>query len=289
MTDFVWWTIEQKTHLDILKELRRHTADRPWTAYFLRDYPLNPANLNSVCRIGFVPYVFCVQDRFFCIDRSKNPEILAAGGITTQICWDHNPETLPPGWQGAVRQSYYDTNSKDRKPNTQVALLAFTLPRFREQGLSGKVLSKMASTAQKRGYHYFLVPALPPTQFQKDHVRTTMEEIANLKREDGEYYDYWIRLHTRKGATVIGTCAHSHRFVFSLDDFSQYVSSDPIETTGEHVVRMDKDHVLGPNKKNMWQVVYADIERSFVTFNWGCIWVQYDLHTLKFELLLQIS
>jgi len=283
MTDLTWWTIEQKTHDEILKILNEQSSNRPWAGYFLRDYPLNPGNLNSTCRIGFVPYSQCVQDRYFYIDQSRTPEILAAGGITTQINWDSNPETLPSGWQGAVRQSYSDSKSKDITPNTLVALLAFTLPRFRERGFSGKVLTRMCITAQQRGYRYFIVPALPPTQFQKDYVRMSMKEISRLKREDGEYHDYWIRLHTKKGATIIGHCEHSHRFIFSMDDFSKYVSSDPIDTTGEHVIRMDKDQVLGPNNKNMWQVVYADIQRSFVTFDWGCVWVQYDMKQLKFD------
>lgn len=283
MTELTWWMIEKKTHAEILEVLSKEVKERPWAAYFLRDYPLNPGNLNSVCRIGYVPYERCIQDRYFYIDRSRNPEILAAGGISTQICWDYNPETLPAGWQGTVRQSYMDSISRERTPNTQVALLAFTLPRFREMGMSGKVLTKMCLNAQKRKYRYFIVPALPPTQFKKEYARTSMKEIASLRRDDGEFLDYWIRLHTKKGATIIGDCEHSHRFIFSLEDFSKYVSSDPIEATGEHLVRMDRDQVLGPNNKNMWQVVYADVERSFVTFDWGCIWVQYDLEKLSFE------
>jgi hypothetical protein len=282
MTELAWWIIEQKTHLEILEILRNQSTDRPWASYFLRDHPLNPGDLNSVCRIGFVPYDRCVQDRYFYIDQSKNPEILAAGGITTQIYWDSDPKSLPAGWQGAVRQSYLDSHTKGQKPNTQVALLAFTLPRFRKRGFSGKVVSKMCITAQNRGYHYLLLPTLPPTQFQKEHVQVSMEEIANLKRTDGDYQDYWLRLHTNRGASVVGNCEQSHRFVFSLNDFSRYVSSDRIEKSGEHIVRLDKDQLLGPNRNNMWQLVYADVERSFVVFNWGCIWVQYDLQTLDF-------
>lgn len=282
MTDFKWWIIEQKTHREILQVLREQVSKRPWAAYFLSERPFN-TSINSVCRIGFVPFERCIQDRYFYIDQSRNPEILAAGGITTQIHWDFNPESLPAGWQGVVRQSYTDADTKGRKPNTQVALLAFATQRFKKQGLSEKVLSKMCGTAQKRGYPYIVIPVLPPTQFQKKYVGISMEELRNLKREDGECYDYWIRLHKRKGATVIGTCAHSHRFIFSLDDFSRYISSDPIELTGEHIIRMDKDQTLGPNNKDMWQLVYADVERSFVTFNWGCVWVQYDLKALDFS------
>ena len=277
-----WWVVEQKTHAEHMETLRAQSAQRPWAGYFLHDHPLSPGDLNSACRIGYVPFDRCLQDRFYCVDRSRNPEILAAGGITTQIAWDYHPENLPEGWQGSVRQAHADGSSKNRAPNTQVALLAFTTQRFRGKGLSGQVLSKMCLTAQQRGYKYLVVPALPPSQFEKEHVRTPIEEIAALKREDGAYYDYWVRVHCLKGADVIGCCTHSHRFAFTLSDFASHVSSDPITSTGEHVVRLDRDLSLGARRKNMWQLVYADIDRSFVFFNWGCVWVRYDLQTLKF-------
>lgn len=282
MTSFKWWHIEQKSHNEIVEILKNEIPNRPWATYFVRDYPLNPGNLGSVCRIGYVPFNKCIQDRYFYIDQSRNPEVLAAGGISTQIYWDYKPESLPAGWQGTVQRSYQDSTS-GKAPNTMVALLAFTLPRFREKGFSGKVLTKMCLTGQQRGYRYCLVPALPPAQFQKQNVNLTMKEIAELRREDGEYYDYWIRLHTRKGAEIIGFCEQSHRFILSLEDFQNYISSDLIQTSGEHIVRMDKDQILGPNSKNMWQKVYADVERSFVTFDWGCVWAKYDLKKLEFE------
>lgn len=280
MDTLEWWLIERKTHEENLGVLREASVARPWAGYFLNDQPLSPGNLNSICRIGYVPFRWCPQDRIFLIDRSRDPEILAAGGITTEIRWDGDPAHLPAGWQGAVRQAHADARSAGVTPNTLVALLAFTVPRFRERGLSGRVLTKMCHLARERGYRHLIVPALPPTQFEADHVRTPIEQIATLRRADGEYHDYWIRLHTRKGATVIGTCARSHRFVFSLEDFAANVSSDAIAHTGEHVVRMDKDTVLGPGRSEMRQVVYADLERSLVTFNWGCVWVQYDIQKL---------
>lgn len=277
MADLKWWIIEQKTHLEIMDIFKSEVLTRPWCQFFLYDSPNYPGNLNSKRRIGFVPFDKCVQNRLYYVDQSRNLEILAAGGITTQIHWDNNPATLPAGWQGSVTQSYYDTQNSDVEQNTMVALLAFTTQRFRNQGLSGLMLSKMIELAKERQYKSLLVPALPPSQFEKDHISLSMEELASLKREDDQYYDYWVRLHTRKGAEVIGYCDDSHRFVYNLKDFSDFVSSTPIHSTGEHIVNLDRDKILGPNSKNMWQVIYADLERNFVTFNWGCIWMKYDI------------
>lgn len=282
MKEFEWWIVQQKTRLEILDLMQDQVENRPWVAYFLHDRPLSLGNLSSNCRMGHVPFDQCVQDCYFHVDRSKNIEMLAAGGITTQINWDFDPNNLPDGWQGAVRQSYLDSNRKHSKPNTQVALLAFTTQRYRGQGQAGMVLKKMCHMAQYRGYRYCIVPALLPTQFEREYVQMPMKDISHLQREDGQFYDYWLRLHTRMGATVIGFCEHSHRFVFSLDDFSSFVSSGPIDASGDHVVRLDRDRGLGANHKNMWQLVHVNLDQDFVVFNWGCVWVQYDLRELQF-------
>lgn len=271
-----WWVIPQKTHREALEILRAEAERRPWCAYFLDDSPYHPGNLNSKCRIGFVPFDDCVQDRFYYVDTSRDPEILAAGGITTQIAWDADPAHLPAGWQGSIRKSYEDTKAGTR-PDTLVAILAFTPNRFRGRGLSSVVLSRMIRNAREKGFKRLIVPALPPSQFEEDKVGLSMDEIAALTSADGRPYDYWIRVHAKLGARVIGSCETSHRFAYTLADFGRYVSSTPIAASGDHTVRLDLDRALGGNAKNMSRIVHADLERDLVTFRWGCVWVQYDI------------
>lgn len=276
MDGLEWWEIPQKTHREALEILRAEARKRPWCGYFLGDPPLDPGNLNSKCRIGHVPFDDCVQDRFYLVDRSRQPEILASGGYVTQIAWDGRPDSLPAGWQGSVLRSYEDARA-GRAPDTLVALLAFTPQRFRGRGLSSVVLSRMKERAAERGFRSFIVPALPPSQFERDKAGLSMEEIAALRREDGEEFDYWIRTHRKLGARVIGFCDSSHRFIYGLRDFQSSVSSTPIAASGEQLILLDKAAALGPNAKDMWRVAYADLERDFVTFDWGCVWIEYGL------------
>lgn len=275
--DLEWWIIKQKNLRSINDIFRSESDKRPWCNYFLKDSPYYPGNLNSKCRIGFVPFDEILQDRFYIVDTSRTIEILAAGGITTQMFWDGSRENLPDGWQGAVRQSFLDYFEDNQKPNVLVAMLAFTTQRFRKQGLSGVMLSKMIESAKESGFDSLLVPALPPAQFEKDYVDCTMTELSEIKRDDGKYYDYWARLHTDKGAEIIGVSDSSHRFCYNLEDFSKYVSSTPITSTGDILAVLDKDEVLGPNRKNMYCKVHADIEKDIVFFNWGCIWMHYQI------------
>lgn len=282
MNQFYWWIIEDKTPFELLDIFESHKESRPWVQYFMNELPMYPGKLDSVCRIGYVPFSHCKQNRFYYLDKSREIETLAAGGICSEIYWDGEAESLPEGWQGSVRQAYFDSKDGSVKRNTVVGLLAFTLSRYRKRGFSGKIINKMCSHGQLKGYDYCIIPTLPPTQFEQAFVDRSIEEIARLKREDDNYYDYWLRLHTRKGAKIIGTSNQSHRFALSLKDFAKYVSSDKIIASGEQIVRLNMDKSLGRNGQNMWQNVYADIERDLVTFNWGCIWVKYDLKELNF-------
>jgi len=284
MNKFIWWILENKTHLEILEILNSKKERRPWVNYFMNESLMSPGNLNSVCRIGYVPFSNCKQNRFYYLDQSRSIETIAAGGICTEIFWDSTLENLPEGWQGSVKRAYLESKRDTNEPNTIVALLAFTPSRYRKKGLSGKVIGKMCLYGKENGFDYCIIPTLPPSQFQKSFVNMPVKDIASLKREDGNYYDYWLRLHTEKGAQIIGTHEKSHRFVFSVEDFSKYVSSCPINTSGDQIVTLDKDPSLGKNGENMWQKIYVNIEQDIVQFDWGCIWVKYDLKKMDFNL-----
>ena len=283
---FSMWVIGRKRNPEILSILRDSRDEHPWAAYlFHQSSPtlISPNVPNSKCRLEPVPFDDCIIDRFFYVYRDSSQEHLAGGGITTRICWDGRPETLPPGWQGAVKSSFLDSRASDRPVNTLVPLLAFTASRFRRQNASSAVLNAMCRSGQEQGFRYAIIPALPPLQFTREYAGIAMEELAKLRRQDGQPLDHWIRVHLKKGAEIIGYCEHSHRFALSLNDFRANISSTPILQSGYHVVESDRDVVLRLSRETAWQRIYADLEREIVSFDWGCVWVRYDLEKLSFD------
>lgn len=274
---FEWWILERKTFGEISGILNQESDRRPWCQVIVNDPPMMPGNLNSRCRIRYVPFDRCLQDRIYYLDRSRQLETVVAGGIMTQIQWDGQTDTVPGGWEEAVQRAYTD-QIEERDSNTLVALLAFTSPRFRGRGMAGTVIDKMIEIARARNFKSFILPLLPPSQFESDKIDVPMKELQTITRDDGLPYDYWIRLHKKKGATILNSSDYSHRFVMTLSDFHKNVSSAPIETSGDSVVMMDRDRVLGSNGKKMHQRIFADIERDIVSFNWGCVWMKYDLN-----------
>jgi hypothetical protein len=285
MTDFSMWVIARKPNPEILKILSEQIDEHPWAAYFCHQLPtvISPNSMNSRCRREAIPFDQCIIDRFFYLNRDAGQERLAGGGVTTRIHWDGEPQTLPAGWEGTIKCSYRDSMSADRRVNTLVGLLAFTTARFRRQNASGAVLNAMCKSGQEEGLRYTIIPALPPLQFTREYAGISMKELAALKREDGQPLDHWVRVHVKKGADVIGYCDQSHSFALSLSDFRKHISSAPITTSGYHVVETDRDVVLRLSRERGWQRVYADLERETVSFDWGCVWVRYDLDKLNFD------
>ena len=216
---FSMWVIARKTDPEILGILQGSIREHPWAAHFCHQASptlISPNVPSSKCRLEPVPFDQCIIDRFFLVHRESSLEYLAGGGITTRICWDGSPETLPPGWQGVVRSSYLDSTASDRRVNTLVPMLAFTTSRYRRQNASGTVLNAMCRSGQEEGFRYAIIPALPPLQFKREYAGISMAELAKLQREDGQPLDHWIRVHLKKGADIIGYCEHSHRFALSL-------------------------------------------------------------------------
>jgi hypothetical protein len=270
-------------HRDLVDQFREEARDRPWLAYFCETEDaskIRVGSLNSPCRLEPVPFEDCPVDRFFFTTGDGASEELIGSGLTMSIFWNGLAEGLPPGgWQGVVRQCAKDA-ARGKRCNTLVGMQLFTVSRYRKGGLSSRFLGEMLALAGRLQHRYLIIPALTPIQFAREYVERPYEELAGLKRDDGLPVDHWARLHVRKGAEILGHCSTSHRFALSVADFNRHLTTHKITSSGYHVVPLDKDISFGVDARNTWQRVHADLDRGVVTFNWGCVWVRYDLATL---------
>jgi hypothetical protein len=277
--EFDTWVVSNFRHRDQLPYLRGHLSEKPWLVLFCGESPseFRCGSLTSPFRLRPIPFDDCYVDRFFFIDTGNSRELLGSA-ITMRIKWDGSIDDLPGGWEDTVRRCYKDCGDPGGKGcNTIVGMLVFTLSHVRNKGLSTLFLDEMAGLGRGCGYDHMLVPALAPIQFERVFAGKPFAELASMRRDDGLPSDYWVRLHVRKGARILGYSAESHRFAMSTGDFHTYISSDPVDKSGSHVVRLNRDMSFGREATDIWQQVYADVEHDVVFFNWGCVWVQYDL------------
>ena len=272
-------TVSNYRYRDQVAYIRTRLPKEPWLVLFCSENPLEPrcGSLNSAFRLEPIPFDDCYLDRFFFLDPASNGELVGSA-VTMRIRWNGTAADLPAGWEETVRRCFRDCrDAEGRGCNTLVGMQVFTLYHYRQGGLAGLFLDKMLALGRRNGYEHMLVPVLPPTQFQRENVEKPFEEIVSARRPDGLPNDHWVRLHVRKGARVLGASAKSHRFAASLRGFQEHITSDRVTRTGEHIVRLDRDLSFGRAAMDTWQRIYADVERDFVCFSWGCVWVDYDL------------
>ena len=198
--------------------------------------------------------------------RGRDAELIAHG-VTTRIRWDGDPANLPRGWTGAVRQSYEESVLRSEEPNTLIGLFIFAEPAFREHGWAAEVALEMKRIACEGALHSLIIPLRLPTRYEPPNAVLPYEEFALQKRDDGEYCDHWLRMHTRLGAEIIGLSNVSHQHAMHPDDLRRLFRCGPIAQTGEHLVEMNGEHYYA----------FVDLEREYAVINQGCVWVRHPI------------
>jgi len=173
-------------------------------------------------------------------------------------------DDLPPGWQGAVRQSYTDSIVGQSDCNTLVGLFINVERPFREHGWAANVVQQMKTIRTHRELRHLIIPLRLPKHYTRENAALPIAEFATMRRGDGQPVDYWLRLHTQLGAQVVATCDTSHQHAMSLLDFGDQFGVH-FDETGYHLVE----------KNGQWYRAYVDVDRQFVLVNQGCVWVQY--------------
>jgi hypothetical protein len=258
---------ENHTLAEFIENLRRRSASGAWQELLERyDAPRSFPDLANF-RLGPNPFGLTALDWIVFRKEGGRASSLVAHGITTRIRWSGESTDLPRGWTGAVRQSYENSVLGDESPNTLIGLFIFAETAFREHGWAAEVAEAMKELAREEGMHSLIIPLRLPTRYEWQNARLPYAEFALRKRDDGEFADHWLRMHTRLGARVIGTCDVSHQHAFHSDDLPLLFECDPIERTGSYIVRSHGEHYAA----------YVDLERECAVINEGCVWVRYHL------------
>ena len=204
------------------------------------------------------------------IDRSPTSQHgqLITHGMMTSILWNNSSDDLPQGWQGAVRKSYEDA-IKQVKKDTAVGLYIRVEKEFKQQGWSEIIINTMKKFSVEQAYHSLIIPLRLPQRFEEQYAKIPYQKFITLKREDGQYMDHWLRLHTRLGGSIIGICMNSHQHAMNLNDFAKQFKTKKISRTGYYL----------SEKQGLWYRVYIDTKHEFALINQECTWIQHNLAT----------
>ncbi len=174
-------------------------------------------------------------------------------GQTTPFRWDGSPADLPDGVDGVLRRAYEEGG----EVTTLSALVAVVAPSAQGRGLSRLIIEGMRDVAGRHGLDALVAPVRPT--LKPLYPLTPIERYLTWRRDDGELFDPWLRLHERLGAEIVGVCPSSLVVYGSVAEWEAWTGmtfpdSGPYVVEGALVpVEVDRERDLGRYvEPNVW-------------------------------------
>ena len=186
----------------------------------------------------------------------ESEDQLAAYSIAIPIRWTGQDEGLPEGWTSALEQGLRE---RAQNPTTLCALGVDIRPDRQRRGYSREALLAMKRAADCHGFSFLVAPVRPT--FKDRYPLTTIENYIAWKREDGQPFDPWIRVHWKIGGRVARAVRKSMSFSGTIADWERWTGMSFPES-GEYVVpgalalvTIDRERNVGYHEEpNVWIV-----------------------------------
>lgn len=190
-------------------------------------------------------------------------DAVVAEGHTGPLWWDGSDVTLPDGIDAAVQQIFGRVRARE-PVNTLCALAAESPREGRARGLAERLLTAMRTIAGRQGLTHLIAPVRP--SWKHRYPITAIERYARWRREDGQLFDPWMRVHERLGARVAVALPHSLRITGTVHEWETWTAT-PFPESGEYVfpeglapVHIDRAEDRGRYwEPNVW-MVHPDLQ-----------------------------
>jgi GNAT superfamily N-acetyltransferase len=139
-----------------------------------------------------------------------------AEGHTAPCPWDGTPDGLGDG----IDQMLVTALDSATAPTALCALAAEILPGHQGRGLATQLLDAMAALAGAHGLSHLIAPVRP--SLKERYPLIPIERYVTWTRADGEPFDPWIRVHTRRGGTIARPSPESMRITGSVAEWEQW-------------------------------------------------------------------
>jgi hypothetical protein len=165
---------------------------------------------------------------------------IIAGGQTIPFHWsgvtEELPETMNAILQNALanRAEAVATNAPDtQRVNYLCAIAAIVDESARGQGMSRTILLEMKELARRKGLLGVVAPVRPT--FKPKHPELSIDEYADWRREDGQLYDPWLRVHEQLGGRRLGLAPRAFSVTASVADWQRWTGV-AFDHTGAYVI-----------------------------------------------------
>jgi hypothetical protein len=193
----------------------------------------------------------------FVLHDEERDEIVAEGH-TAPLWWDGADDSLPDGIDSAIEGAFTRVRSRG-EVNTLCALAAESPRDGRRRGLAQQLLAAMGSIAERHGLARLVAPVRP--SWKERYPLTPIERYVAWRREDGQLFDPWMRIHERLGARVARPLPRSLRITGTVAEWESWTglafpeSADYVFPEGLATVHIDREADRGSYwEPNVWMI-----------------------------------
>jgi hypothetical protein len=148
----------------------------------------------------------------------REDEVIARGR-TIPCEWDGTPDGLGEGIS-AMLAAAFKTREAGRRPTALCALAAEVRPRFQGGGRANQMLDVMADLAREASLPHLIAPVRP--SLKDRYPLIPIEQYVSWTRDDGEPFDPWIRVHTRRGGQIVRPIPYSMRITGTVTEWEEW-------------------------------------------------------------------
>jgi GNAT superfamily N-acetyltransferase len=130
--------------------------------------------------------------------------------------WDGSDADLPAGWDEGFLRAF----ESGREPDVLCALAISVRPDRQGQGLAVRMLQEMRAAARSGGLRELIAPVRPTLKARYPLI--PIERYADWRREDGEHFDPWIRVHERIGGEILAVAPESMVMDCPVSDWEEW-------------------------------------------------------------------
>jgi GNAT superfamily N-acetyltransferase len=181
-----------------------------------------------------------------------------AGQNAAPLPWDGTDAGLPAGWEDQFTRSVAAL-AADEAPTALGALQIVVGSERQGTGLAGLMLDAMRANARIHGLRA-VIACVRPT-WKPRYPLTPIDRYARWRREDGQPFDPWIRLHVRAGGRISHPSPRSMTISASVGDWERWTgmafpeSGDYVVPGACEPVRIDRERDAGVyHDPNVWIV-----------------------------------